>query len=90
MKPTKFETPVHLSFRSINLANALEQSGVFVEVLRQAATHRCIFYADDTSRVRELIQAYESGETLPIPTKQLLETRSDLHQRCRKAQSEAA
>lgn len=90
MKKTSFEHSFQLSFHSMNLATAIDAADHYIEVLRQAGnSKRNIFYADDCEKVRELIRLYESGDPLPISAKKLLESRSDIHQRCLKAQSEA-
>lgn len=87
MKNTRFEHPFQLSFRSMNLAAVIDAAGHYVQVLRQpGSSRRSVFYADDCEPVQELIRKYESGEPLNISAKQILESRSDLHHRCIKAQ----
>lgn len=83
MKKTKFDTPFQFSFRGINHALILESSGYFVEIVRQPGSRRVVFYADDSPAVRDILNRFDRGEPLQFPTKELLESRTDLCQRAR-------
>lgn len=89
MRKTSFETPFQLSFTSMNIAAILDAAGFYVEVLRQAASKRCVFYVDDVKAVRDLIGLYHSGDVVPVSGKRLLASRSVIHQRCLRALMEA-
>lgn len=79
-----------MSSTQINHAAIPYALGLPVETLRQAATRRCVFYFPDTPEVRKLIEAYERREVLPIPSKALLNARTQLYFEMQTALREAA
>jgi hypothetical protein len=84
MKKTKFKAQFQLSTRSMAHAAILEVAGYFVQIVRQPGSRRCVYYADDLPETRELIRKYDQQEALPLPTKLILEARTDIHQRSRR------
>lgn len=81
MKQTKFEAPFQLSTRSMGHAAVLEVAGYFIQIVRQPGSRRCVYYVDDLPETRELMRQYDQQEALPLPTKSILEARTDIHQR---------
>lgn len=80
----KFRTPLQFSFTKIDAAAVLEEYGIFVEMLRRPGSRRVVFYADDVPEIHKIIDALDRGESLPLSTKSLLETRTDLMQRAKR------
>lgn len=81
MRQTTFEAPFQLSTRSMAHAAILEVAGYFIQIVRQPGSRRCVYYVDDLPETRELIRKYDQQEALPLPTKSIIEARTDIHQR---------
>lgn len=81
MKKTKFETAFQTTTRDLNQGAVIDADGHYVEVTRQPAGRRALFTFDDTPRTRDLLDQYERKQLLDIPTKTILQSRTDLHHR---------
>jgi len=79
MEKPKFKTSLQFSTRDINHAAVLMAAGYYVEIVRQPGSRRCVFYADDTSEARTLINSFERRECLSIPPKAILNARTELY-----------
>jgi len=84
-----FKTSFQMSTRDINQAAIAKAAGFYVEVLRQAATRRAVFYFDDTEEIRDLLDKFERRGCLPIPQKTVLNARTELYHQAVKAIREA-
>ena len=78
-----------MSTRDINHAAIAKAAGLAVEVVRQAASRRCVFYLPDTPALREMIDRYERRECLPLPAKAVLQARTELYHEAARAIREA-
>lgn len=78
-----------MSTVDINQAAIAMASGLKVETLRRAGTNRAVFYFQDTVQVRALIESYERRECLPLPTKAVLQARTELYHEAARAVREA-
>lgn len=87
MEP-KFTTPLQFSFTSINHALIIEKAGHYVEIVRRPGSRRVCFYADDLPEIHKLLDSFDRGESLNFPTKDLLESRTDLMQRAKRVAME--
>ena len=74
-----YKSTFQMSTRDINQAATVKAAGFPVEVVRQAASRRCVFYLPDLPQTRELIDRYERREALPISAKALLNARTELY-----------
>ncbi|MBW4054347.1 MAG: hypothetical protein HIU83_02885 [Proteobacteria bacterium] len=84
-----FRTPFQMSTTDINRAAIVFAAGHYVEVLKQAASKRAVFYFDDIKEIRNLLAQYENREALPLPAKAILNARTELYYQAAKAVREA-
>lgn len=82
-------SPFEMSSRDINHAAVAVAAGYPVEVVRQAAARRCVFYFADTPEIRELLEKFDRKEILPLPAKAVLNARTQLYHDAARALREA-
>ncbi len=82
-------SPFQTSSRDINHAAIATAAGYQVEVVRQAASRRCVFYFPDTPELHDLLDRYERRECLSLPAKAILNARTELYHAAARALREA-
>jgi len=77
-----------ITTKSINHGAIALASGRAVEVIRQPAGRRALFLFEDTVEMHALIDAYEAGKPLPLPSKAILNARTELFHQAKRVSLE--
>ena len=77
------------STRSLDEACIAKAAGFPVEVVRQPAGKRCLFYLPEVQRLKDLLGHYQRKGVLNLPAISILQARTALHHEARRVSMEA-